>query len=318
MVIRTLAIDSGKYATKAVISRGNGELERLKFRTKISNAEKLIEDNGQSFTVRFEGHTYLLGKQATNWDVTTSKKTEIHKIATYTAIALLVGNGDGVNVGIGCPLSTYLNKEARIAYKDYILPRGKQITISVDGKTTTFVIRQSYVFPESSGVIYLHDDKYMSEMVGVIDIGGMNANCCKYTDLAPTADVDSMFTLNAGSNILLPRIKEKLQVECDTELDDGLMEKVMAKGELHSDPEKSKRIISEMKKEHIESILNECKKHKWSVKDMQVVFTGGTAIYLKDEIERTFPYIDVDNLVDGGDFANAEGFLKQTLARCGL
>lgn len=80
--------------------------------------------------------------------------------------------------------------------------------------------------------------------------------------------------------------------------------------------ESAKR-ISELKKEHVLDIFTECKRHKWSTDNMDIVFTGGTAKLLKDEIQEIFPTSVLDHLDDEASFKNADGFLKQMLITCG-
>ncbi len=314
MTVQTLSVDSGKYATKACIERSSGNVETLKFLTRMDIEKENLGDS-DSYSVLYEGTKYLIGRQASNWDPSRSKKSEIHKVATYTAIANLVANGDHVNIGIGCPLSIYMNPSSRKAYKEYIVPQGKQIDITINRKHTTFTIKRSFVFPESSGVIYLNQDEYASDTVGVIDIGGLNANCCIYENMIPKADVNSMFTLDEGGHILTNRIKSELESNCDVSLSDILMNKILKDGFMHSNPEKSAEIIRKCKRDHVQKIFNECKKNGWPVENMKIVFIGGTSALLSEEIEQIFPWIDLQTCIEYGDCANARGFLKETSNR---
>ena len=314
MTVQTLSVDSGKYATKACTLRSSGNIETLKFLTRM-DAEKENLGDAESYSVIYEGSKYLIGRQASSWDPNRTKKSEIHKISTYTAIGNLVGNGDHVNIGIGCPLSIYMNPASRKAYKEYLVPHGKQVNITINRKNTSFIIKRSFVFPESSGVIYLNKKEYESDTVGVVDIGGLNANCCIYENLIPRADVNSMFTLDEGGHILTNRIKAELESNCDVSLSDILMNKILKDGFMHSDPEKSSEIIKRCKQDHVMKIFNECKKNGWPLENMKIIFIGGTSSLLSDEIDQIFPWVDLQNCMNYGDYANAQGFLKETSNR---
>ena len=50
------------------------------------------------------------------------------------------------------------------------------------------------VLPESSGVIYLEQELCEKAAVGVIDIGGLNVNCCVYNKTVPVLSVIRNFT----------------------------------------------------------------------------------------------------------------------------
>ncbi len=320
MVTRTIAIDCGKYATKVAIDKGDGAVETTKFRTRITpgrDTGKDISDMGggkTSFTVKYNGTEFIVGDQGMAWDRNSSKKTDIHKLATYTAIANAVGNGDGVNLAIGCPLSVYINKEQRNAYRDFIAPRGKQVDITVDGKHTNFVFKKVMVFPESSGVIYLDEDRYRDRIVGVVDIGGWNANCCIYYNMAPRVDGDNVFTLDKGSEVFVPHLMQELEEQFETKIGDGFMEQVMKDGFIRKAPEESKRVIKQAKEAHVKAIYQECQRHGWATENMDIVFIGGTSIYLADEIKEIFPTAVTEYLDQDGDFVNVNGFLK-ALAR---
>lgn len=314
MTIQTLAVDSGKYATKACIERNQGSISTMKFLTRMDEGKENLGDL-DSYSVLFEGKKYLVGRQATSWDPSRSKKSDIHRVSTYTAIGNLVANGDHVNIGIGCPLSIYMNPKSRKAYKEFIVPHGKQVSITINRKPTSFTIKRSFVFPESSGAVYLNSEEYGNDTIGVIDIGGLNANCCIYENMIPKADVNSMFTLDEGGHILTNRIKAELESGCDIQLNDILMNKILRDGFIHSNPEKSSSIISKCKEEHVLRILNECKKNGWPIENMKIVFIGGTSSLLSKEIEKIFPWTDLSISDSYGDYVNAQGFLKETQNR---
>ena len=78
MTVQTLSVDSGKYATKACTLRSSGNIETLKFLTRM-DAEKENLGDAESYSVIYEGSKYLIGRQASSWDPNRTKKSEIHK-----------------------------------------------------------------------------------------------------------------------------------------------------------------------------------------------------------------------------------------------
>lgn len=314
-----LAVDSGKYSTKVSKLDPNGNIQHFNMRTKMDQGiEKMsLSNQDKTYQVDYEGVRYLLGEQATTISNDTQKAELIHKVATYTAIALQVGHGDHVNLAIGCPLSTYINRDARIRYKDFIAKNGSQINIKIDGKAKMFIIDRVFVYPEASGVMYLNLSKYQNSTVGVIDIGGLNANCCIYKNLIPQPD--SMFTLKAGGNILTKDIMGALESACleGDQIPEVMYDQIMRDGQLIS-YEDSAHVVEEQKKLHVNKIRKECEGHKWGVKLMPIVFTGGTSSFMVDEIKAVFPTADLSNLDDNVAYKNADGFLYQMLDVMGV
>jgi len=319
MRIVNIGIDSGKYATKIAVER-DGDIRHGKFKTRMdANVEKMSQDDAESFSVEFEGKRYLVGKEARTQDFEDTKMKDIHKIATYTAIAsdfTGVGNGDHVNLAIGCPLTIYANRDLRMEYKKFIAPQGKEINIVVNGKRKVFTIDRSYVFPESSGVVYLNHEKYKEDLIGVIDIGGLNANCCIYDRGVPKVGTDTMFTLDLGGNVLSQTAATMVERTGTGKLADYLIEDMMAKNGLKKGTHaESAKIVHDCKLEHVQKIYDQCLHHNWNLEYTEIVFTGGAASWLKDEIIKVFPYYDIDNLGVDADFKNVDGFLKQLINR---
>ena len=103
---RTIAVDTGKFTTKALMRRTDGTERFLSFRTKMQETRK-TEVKGKSFIVEYKNKRYLLGEQAEVISSKTTKAEEMHRIATYTALAQLADSGDNIVVVLGCPLSVY-------------------------------------------------------------------------------------------------------------------------------------------------------------------------------------------------------------------
>lgn len=172
MAIKYVAIDSGKFATKAVTLKPDRTEKLLVFRTKMEETNR-TSAQGQSFLVEYEGKRYILGEQAEVGSSKSSKAELLHKLAAYTALARLVESGDDVVAAVGCPLQVFENAETKEQYRRYLFPKG-QIDIKVNGTTKHFTVKNVLVLAESSGIIYLEEARYADRMVGVVDIGGLN------------------------------------------------------------------------------------------------------------------------------------------------
>ena len=315
---RIIAIDSGKFATKAAMQKANGEIKMLSFRSKMDQkgvSGVLTTSESKTFSVEYEGKKYIVGEGAeTSDDSNTTKNDEFHKILTYAAIAQLVDNGDVVTVSVGCPLYIYNNAEASQKYKDSLLPKGRQINITVAGVEKMFVIKKGMVFPEGAGVILLNstDPDIRDEIVGVIDIGGLNCNCCIYKKLTPITL--SMFTNNLGGNIMTNNIRQRLEEEFAGDMiRKSIMEQAIPRGFINGTAdvkERSKRVIAEGRKDHIKAILADCAERQWNVKMMPVIFTGGTSYLLKNEIAEACETAQLDLITEDIAFANVKGFLR--------
>ncbi len=315
-MIRTIAVDSGKYMTKAAMRRADGTDKLLEFRTKVDRMNvdgNILLNPKESHTVTFEDQRYVVGEAAHSSDVReTSKASDIHRVAIYAAIAQLVDSGDQVNVMIGCPLSVYANREKMIAYRNFMFTPGRQVTVEVDGATKTFVIRSAQVAPEGIGMIFMHMERYGAGLCGVVDIGGLNCNCAIYRNGFPV--VHSMFTNSFGGNDLKIMVRRKLQDALETDLMDEVLEQDLLQGFDLADPEKTGALIRESREEQVRKIVGACMEAGWNVHSMPMIFTGGTSLLLKDEIIRQVPGVCGDEITDKVRYANVLGFLSAMLS----
>jgi len=306
---RTIAIDSGKFATKAVMQKADGSERFISFRTKMQETAR-TDVQGKSFIVEFGGKRYLLGEQAEVISSKTTKAEELHRIAAYTALAQLAASGDDIVVVIGCPLSVYENAESKKQYKEYMFPT-RQIDIKVNEMTKHLNVVSTIVLPESSGVIYLEQELCEKAAVGVIDIGGLNVNCCVYNKTVPV--LSTLYTDNLGSNVLMQDLKNALAINYNEDIPDWMMEDVLTQGyftdNMSSDGIRpgSKEFIREFKKNHINKIIQKCEANGWNLRTTRLIFSGGTSELLKEEIKSVLPGATI--LAEPAK-ANVRGFLK--------
>jgi len=306
---RIVAVDSGKYDTKAVLKgvesddKKLSEDKKIKFRTKMDITEEPKASDGRSCVVDYHGKKFLIGDGAETVDYDKSKAKNIHKMATYTAVAKLVEDEDEVILAIGCPLSIWTNVEERDEYKKYMNDEGP-IEINLNGKLKKFTIKTIVVCPESSGIIFKNPNKYKDKLVAVIDIGGLNTNCCIYDRLIPVKS--TCFTTSLGANVLRNELKQHLNsVFKDANLQDIQMEHVIKEGFIKSNKEESKKIIGNFLQKHIVKVVEEAKKKGWDVINLDFVFVGGGSKLLEAEIKTIIPDAEVS---ESAEWDNAEGF----------
>lgn len=290
-----LGIDAGKWSTVCQSSLGN-----CYFRTKVDESnEELLGDDTKSFKIEINGKSYTIGEEAIQADYDTSKASLHHKLAIYTAISLVLkGVYKNVYLAVGCPASIYKNTKRRNEYREYLL-ENRAITISVNGVVNQFFIKDIIIMPETLGVPYLLPS--VNQLIGVIDIGGLNTNGCIYDGLNPIKD--TMFTINLGSYILFNKIKNELSTQLDQNIQDYEIPYL-----IQSCPStKGTAIIKSILNEHIARIKDEMKKNNWNVSGLKLRFIGGGSLDLKDEIFRAFPSATV---TDTAIYDNAKAFLK--------
>lgn len=309
MAVKYAAIDSGKFATKAVTLKPDRTERLLVFRTKMEETSR-ADAQGASFLVEYDGKRYILGEQAEVGSSRSSKAELLHKVAVHTALARLVESGDEVVAAVGCPLQVFENAEAREQYKRYLFPRG-QVDIKVNGTAKHFTVRNVLVLAEGSGIIYLEEARYAGRMAGVVDIGGLNINCCVYNRGVPV--LSSLFTDDLGSNVLVGGLRKELSMKYGEDLPLFQMEGILADGFLRDNMSPtgefagSRELIRAYKQEHVGKIIRQLQENGWNLRTMELVFVGGASELLRKEIAERFP---AAKLYEDAALLNVRGFLK--------
>lgn len=313
MANKIIAVDSGKYATKAAYYDKSGKIRTLKFRTKMDPTSEDMPSDSKSCVVEYKGNKYILGEEAETVDFNRSKARDVHKIATYAAVGQIVKNGDVVNLIIGCPLSIYNNVEDRTEYKEFMF-NGGDVKVKINGEDKQFQIENVLVCPEGSGVIYRNPSLYKDSTIGIIDIGGLNTNCCVYKSLTPIKSTS--FTTELGANVLKSGLKHRLNGEYkEANIPDYLMDDILVKGFIKSHPEDSKPVIREYVDSHLKKIMQECNKKGWDINNIDILFVGGGSFLFRNNIEK--------QVMDAGiskeaDLDNVIGFLTIGGAKYGI
>lgn len=301
-----IAVDTGKYATKAVRRLASGEVKKIMFRTKMDETNEVSASDRKSCVVKLNGKSYMVGESAETVDYEKSKAKDIHKICAYTAVAKLLEHGEkDVVLAIGCPLSIFANVEERAKYKQYFMDE-TDIIIAINGERRDFTIKDVVICPESSGIIFGHHKEYKNRMVGVIDIGGLNTNCAVYNKLSPIKS--TMFTTNLGANILTNDLKQVINSTFpEANIQDWQMETIISTGYIKSNKEQSAELITKFFEKHLKNILDECKRKGWDLKNLDLVFVGGGSKLLEKEIQK---FTDAGTVISPtAEWDNSEGFL---------
>lgn len=297
-----IAIDSGKYATKAIAKGPTGRAERLIFRTKMDETNERATSATDSFVVSYKGHNLMIGKQAETVDYEKDKAKFLHKVSIFTAISQLVEDGTTVKIAVGCPMDLFNNVEERKFFRDFLL-EDKEVNMMVNGKPHSFFLKDAQIFPESAGIVLRRYEDYKDRLVGVIDIGGLNINGSVYD----RGDIlkSTCFTTNMGANVMLNDLRLHLNQEFKSNIQDWQMESVIQDGFIRKDKEKSAAVLNSYLKKHINDIMTEALKRNWDVDNMEIIFTGGGSMLLKDQIKEVFTEAEISR---NAVWDNVEGF----------
>lgn len=311
-----IAIDSGKYATKGLIEY-RGKTSSIMFRTKSQEVHDVgIDIQPNSFKIDFENKQYLLGNMVSesqsNFDL--SKETMVHKLAIYTAICELMTkeklyfHNIDLHIAINVPISVYKSKQAKDSFKNFVENNGKPIFFRLNGKVYNFNLINLTICFEGMGLTYTNFDEYAKKTSAVIDIGGLNTTYCTFDGVHP--DFNSMTLSHFGINVLKAKIEQELVQRYNRNVSANDLEQIIQRGYMNymgKVIEESARVISHIKTQHFENIINYAKQHNYTFNQDIVYFVGGGSILLQKEIKELFPQAII---VVNPQFANVKSFLE--------
>lgn len=311
-----IAVDSGKYGTKAILHHNNTE-HYVYFRTKLQEVEKLdIELHPGSFYVKFNQKSYLVGDMVdesfSNYDLT--KENDIHKICVYVAITELLKKANlridaiDIRLAVNIPISSYKDGDSKKSYIRFMENHNNTIMIEVNGATFCFKLQDVIAVFEGTGNIY-HDTKFsISKNTTIIDIGGLNATLCQFSGLSP--DFNSMIVSNNGINILRGKIGRAINEKYGVAVTQSDLERILATGYLMNEGKilsESHDMIERIKRLHFDEIINFAKSRNYTFNNTSIQFCGGGSLLLKSIIETQFPHASI---VVNPQFANVKSFLQ--------
>ena len=313
ITVNAVAVDPGKFNTKAV-SKNDGEIVRFICRTKATPTDEVAMNRDHSYVVHVPGlenpnlNNVIFGKRAKDEDVDydKEKKKDLHKIAVYTAISQLVPNKAVIqDLVVGYPIDLFKNVTARNQFAEYIKGDG-MIKMDVNGKSHEFMIERVTVLPESSGIILKHMEKYQDDVVAVIDWGGLNVNGCIFRDGDPVDG--TYFVLNKGANVLKNDLKQELNKEFVSNVQDYMMDEVLKDGFIKKDVEESTKFINNFIHSYIIHIKDEAKRKQWDFDNLKkIIFIGGGSIQFETQIIEAFHSALIS---ENAVWDNVEGFFE--------
>lgn len=319
-----IAVDAGKGSTKiAYYAQGCTSAKAVLFRTKVS-AGDFRDDALEQHTIlmEYEGVTYKIGNGATREATQeTTKQDDIHRLCAIASIAMCCSSKEKevVHAAIGMPVNEWENVAKRVAFKDYIFPKGEvhvKLKISSDSPVVekVFTIASTHVYPETQGALFIDEETKLGK-VGVIDLGHKNNNCTIWEE----GELQHKYSItgNLGGGRLSANIARALTKEftyCDEDTVIRLLAGPKDERFLHSNrhdesvENRSREIINEELLKHVKDIRRACDLAEWPVDYMSLYFIGGTSTILSDQVIDVFGngiYIP-----HRPEFANALGFLR--------
>lgn len=329
-----VAVDSGKFLTKAVLlnDEGTDVAPPFTIETKISaTTQKEVRDSSR-YILTLDGVSTLMGAEDGTIDLERSKKGETHKRSTYLAISQLLPSGSHLYLAIGTPLQTHDSVEQLVEYQKFMLGYEVDEEISfpveikflVNNVEHVYYIENIYTFPESSGYLLNNaSDHDEDDLVGVIDIGGLNVNASLYErennlDLTSPFQLirgQRMVTSDLGVHALMRSAHDKLETILKTTIDFSTMNLILTRGFYGNQrnleqKERTAKIIKEAKKDHLERIIQDLKANHWDFNLMTPVFTGGGSLLLKEEIEE-HPELEYAITTNNAQWENVLGFIYE-------
>lgn len=335
MAEKFIAVDSGKYGTKvAEYKPSTGEVITFQMCTKVSEGD--FDDDAienETVIVEIDGQVYKIGNGArgAGAELETSKKTDIHRLCTLTALASLACESevDDMYVAVGLPAKDWAVVSKRKEYREFILPTG-EVTVRIKAssksqiKTKKFNIKQVFAFPESIGALFMDDagceTLQNTDITGVVDVGNLNLNLTLWQGTELLEDNSS--TMELGGAILIQDLSQEITaniVPCNELITANILKSNPENRQLPTNLNlseeqiaKSRDIISKVLKQHAEKIKRACHSKNWSLDVTRVLAIGGTSKDLENELKEVFPNITV---LERSNFCNVLGYLRMLCAR---
>lgn len=292
------AIDSGKRLTKMIIAETEKN-EIFEKEIKISVPTKLteVDDNfsdevqKESYIVEFENKKHVIGKQGLDVSSENNKALDIHKLSVYCALSEVLEPDveSEITAVLACPVLTLNDKSDKTFYKEFITNSGKQIEIKINDKNYKFKFVNSIIKSETTGIRYLNDGLFKNKKIALIDFGGLNLTFVEMDD--EVVIPENRFSDKFGFNRLVTDTVTALSAYTKDNVSTRVAEKSIELGYLINDgiDSGSKKVINSVKEKFIENMVKEIELKRISLKNyQQVIFLGGTSIYLQDQLSARF------------------------------
>ncbi|MTI48248.1 MAG: ParM/StbA family protein [Firmicutes bacterium] len=286
--MKVLSVDPGKKYNKYATIDKNGEIKVDSFPTRYTKLTELnnVDIVGKdSFLVEYNGEKLIVGAQGEldSLDKRT-KMTELHKLATLTAITQMLKDFDEDEIILinNIPGSTYKSSKAVEQYTDYYT-QDEEISIEVDGKSYNFRIKEVEFLPEGAGFYFRYPELCIGTIC-VIDIGGYNIGLTAIKDGA----IMRYITLDFGGTTLENQVITKLEAKLDGGVDKNKIGDYIKDGYVKHygvEVEGTRELIKGVKFEYISSFIKASAEKQVHFKDMdKLYFIGGNSLQIENEI----------------------------------
>lgn len=319
-----VGVDDGHYAIKVVSESGG----MFTIPSRARSGRHLIswqEQDDGSFYQTEEGGAYTVNEHLQNYEDTRFKeypKSALNLVLVHHALRQAGFGGKNVVIATGLPVSYYY------------LANGRKNNALIDAKVANLMravtcgakpvahIERNIVATEAIAAYFdqLVDmegcptpqyNALGEAAVGVIDIGGKTTDCAVVYPGGDQVDVDRSGSSDTGVLMLNDAVESRLRSLFDLDnVPPRMVEAAISKGIVKiAGEEKDVRDIVTTEKERLaEQIMSGVRTKIGTGKDLDfVLFVGGGAIVMRDQIARHFPHC---RFPEHPEFANARGMLK--------
>lgn len=316
-------VDDGHYSIKVVTQTGQSFV--VPSRAAQGRHVISIQDQDDDFYKTEEGMSFTVNPYLTNTDDTRFMdypKSALNRVLVHHALRVAGLGGKRVQIATGLPVSYfYLNNgvpnEELIKAKEANLQKpvicGSPLASIVKNVVTTEAIAAYFdqiMDLEGRPTELFHQISDLS--LGIIDIGGKTTDCAVILPgKGAQVDVNRSGSNDVGVLMLNDAVKSKLKQQFDLDnIPERMVESAIREGKVsiagaRQDVEK---MVLQEKECLAEKIMSVVRTRIGSGKDLDfVLFVGGGAVVMKDQISTHFPHI---RFPESPEFANARGMLK--------
>jgi len=288
--MKIITVDAGKYNTKGIVDG-----KQIIFRTKMEEVDNSVySDRINTFHIHWENKNYLLGDGVKDVDYDTNKHKLQHKLAVYTACSELTrGEEEDLYLVVLCPIEMFLHPQRREEFRQFILDDGK-IELEINKSKKVLTLKDVTIFSEACATVFSNYRKFKNQIKGIIDIGGLNVNGVVISNMSPVKGTE--FTINAGSYLIMEKIKKELNKQLKINIQNYQMEFIIQQGYHNYNKETSVEIIQEILSDHFKEIKQNMKANNWDVDGLEIVVTGGGSLNLGiDNIKKHLRFVEQSN-----------------------
>ena len=237
-------------------------------------------------TLTYQGRYYTLTDQRIPYR---RDKTEDERFFVLTLFAIayeleaasFYGAGPvRVQLAVGLPPAHYGAQQKRFA--EYFLNRGT-VSFTLHDRPYEVLIDEVGCYPQSyAAAITVFQTLQSSPRALIIDIGGFTADYLLLRN--GEGDLSVCDSLENGVILLYNRIKSRVAAEQDLLLDETEIDAILL-GRDSEQPDAVSQIVRHQAREFVSDLLSSLRERMLELKSGKVIFTGGGAVLLRQQIE---------------------------------